>query len=491
MSGPNASPRSLLRNVVSQICGRLFLSVGRLGLALLIVHFGGAERYGEYALVISFITLFEWLVDFGQTDISVRDICQEPDREAAALRDLLAVKLAMGFSLAIVFPLLLAMLNYSREILLAGAVGACGLIFYSVLQVYRTLFRVHMMMERDVLAESLSLVVMLPLTWLACSMQAGLVPLVGAYALSRAVFLLLAIWLGRRELPADAIALRRASPPEMIALVRRAAPLGAAGLLVAVYDSLAIVALSKLADLSAVAQYAAATRFVYPVIVIVQSLNSAFYPPLAASWRAAPTRFALLQQSALTASVLVGGAMFAVIDAGAPFLMSLMGPQIGLAANVLRLMSWVVLARAVTTAMSPLIVIAGGQGKVLWITACAVVLQIVALIFLVPKYGLIGAVVALLAIEIALGVIPVCFIGQRVSGARPSYVPPGKLAACAIVAALAAGALPFAGELAAAIVAGLLYVGLALATKAILVGDVRDLIDGVVSGRPELPARSN
>jgi O-antigen/teichoic acid export membrane protein len=378
-------------------------------------------------------------------------------------------------------------LRYPPDIIAAGAIGALGLLFYAGVQVYRTVFRVRMTMDRDVLAESGGLLIMVPLTWAACHADAGLAVLVGCYTLSRVVFLVLAVWLGRRDLPAGALALARAARPDLIALARRAAPLGVAGLLVAVYDSLAVVALSKFADLHAVAQYAAATRYVYPVIIIVQSLNSAFYPPLAAAWRPAPSRFAELQQSALTLSVLVGGGMFVAIHAGAPFLMGLMGPEIGAAADVLRLMAWVVLARSVTTAMSPLIVIAGQQGKVLWITASAVLLQMVALFVLVPRFGLYGAVDAFLAIELALGVIPVSFIGQRVTGVRLRAGPPARLVACAIAAVAAVTVLPFAGSLAAAILAGLLYAVLALACGAVSITDIRGVLDTVLRRRRELP----
>ncbi len=476
-----------MRNAVSQIGGRLFLSIGRLGVALLIVRSTGAERYGEYALVISFVVLFEWLTDFGQTDISVRDICQEPARQAEALRDLLGLKLLMGVALTFLLPLTMAALRYPPHVIAAGAVGAAGLLCYGGVQMYRTVFRVGMKMDRDLLAESGGLVIMIPLTWAACRADAGLVVLIGCYTLSRVVFLILAVWFGRGDLPEGALALTRAAAPGMLALARRAAPLGIAGLLVAVYDSLALVMLSKFSDLHAVAQYSAATRYVYPVIIIVASLNSAFYPPLAAAWRPQPGRFAELQQSALTLSMLVGGGMFVVIHAGAPFLMGLMGPDIGAAADVLRLMAWVVLARSVTTTMSPLIIIAGHQAKMLWITASAVLLQLAALFVLVPRFGLFGAVGAYLAIEVALGLLPVTIIGQRVTGLRLRAGPPVKLIACAVAAVAVMWALPLANSLAAAILAGLLYAALVLVTGAVSISDIRGVLDTVLRRRRELP----
>ncbi len=487
MSGVNASAGSLLRNAVSQIGGRLFLSVSRLGVALLIVRSTGTDRYGEYALVINFLVLFEWLTDFGQTDIAVRDICQDPTRRTEVLRELLGLKLLMGSALTVLLPVMLVVLRYPPDIIAAGAIGGLGMVFYGCVQVYRTIFRVGMTMDRDVLAESGGLVVMVPLTWAACRADAELAVLVGCYMVSRIVFLILAVWFGRQDLPADTLAFARISRSELIALARRAAPLEIAGLLVAVYDSLAVVVLSKFADLHAVAQYSAATRYVYPVIIIVSSLNSAFYPPLAAAWRPTPKRFAELQQSALTLSVLVGGGAFVVIHAGAAFLMGLMGPEIGAAADVLRLMTWVVLARSVTTAMSPLIIIAGHQAKALWITVAALVLQMAAFFVVVPRFGLFGVVGAYLTIELVLGVVPISVIGQRVTGLRLRVGPPLKLLVCAAVTVWAVEAFPVLNSLAAAFLAGLLYGVLALLSGAISITDLRGVLDTILRRRRDLP----
>ncbi|MFO5011404.1 hypothetical protein RCK73_25795, partial [Salmonella enterica subsp. enterica serovar 1,4,[5],12:i:-] len=85
-----------------------------------------------------------------------------------------------------------------------------------------------------------------------------------------------------------------------------------------------------------------------------------------------------MQQTALTLSVGVAGVMFTGIHGASDFLMGLLGRDFVTAAPVLRLLAWVLLLRAVTTAMSPLIVIAGYQGRALWLTLGSVVMQVAA-----------------------------------------------------------------------------------------------------------------
>ncbi len=471
---------SLLKNAVSQIGGRLLLSLGRLGAALLIVHLLGTDRFGEYALVLNFVALFEWLCDFGQTDIAVRNICQMPVQERAELGALAWLKILHGVLFCLLLPVTLAAAGYSAPMIRAGVAGGVSLLFYAGVQVFRTNFKTRMCMERDILAELGGLVAMLPLTWWACRTGAEVDVLVGGYCVGRVVFFVLMLAFARGLARPD---WHRARWDQIWTLFRQSAPLGVTGLLVSVYDTLPAVALSKLADMHAVAEYAAATRFVYPVIIVVQALSSAFYPPLAMQWRISAAGCAALQQAALNVSILIGGGLFCGIFGGSAFLMGLMGPAIGAATPVLRVMALVVLARSITTAMSPLIVVAGRQGMGLVLTGLSVLLEIGALLVLVPRYGLMGAVGGYLGLELLLGVWPVSWLGQRAAGVRMRWGIPARLVTCALAAVSIASLLPTSGSLVGGILAGVFFLLLAVATGSLSVRQVRAIFTDIASSR--------
>ena len=137
--------------------------------------------------------------------------------------------------------------------------------------------------------------------------------------------------------------------------------------------------------------------------------------------------------------------------------MAIMGFHNGAGAVVLRLMACVMLARAITTTMSPLIIIAGRQGEALWLTALALASQFLGLILVLPTYGLIGASAALLAIELALSAAPVSCIGQRVTGARLNWKSPALICACAGASILFTELTPLTNGFAAAVLAATLY----------------------------------
>jgi O-antigen/teichoic acid export membrane protein len=155
--------------------------------------------------------------------------------------------------------------------------------------------------------------------------------------------------------------------------------------------------------------------------------------------------------------------------------MGLMGSSIGGAADILRILSWVVLARALTTAMSPMIVVAGRQGKSLWLTGASVLLEALAFWILIPRFGIKGAAVGYLFIELIVGVVPVSWIGQYVSKTTMAWTAPVKLILCAGGSVGICGMLPGAGSIWSGMLSVALYVPMTVLVGAISLRQLRSL----------------
>ncbi|BAV64973.1 lipopolysaccharide biosynthesis protein [Sphingobium cloacae] len=448
------SGASLFRNSAALVAGRIALSLLRMVAALCVARLAGAESFGAYALLLGIVALFEWLVDFGQTDIAVRDAARDPDRRDTLLAALSRAKRMQGLAGAAALPLILAVMGYDGPVILAGCAGSVAIGASALLQPARAALRLALRPDRDMAAELAGTAAMLPLLALASLMRAPLPVLIATFALARLAQAALAIhW---------APPCRAAAPASARHLARSALPLGVAGLLVVLYDALAPLLLAHLLDLKAVAIYAAAARFIFPILIAVQAINTAFFPVIAHGWRRDPAGMERTQQAALLLSVAVSAPLFAGIHGGADFLMSLMGGDFRSGAPLLRLMAWVLLARAVTTAMSPLIVVAGRQGRAMLLTLASLAAQVVALFVLVPRLGVIGAGVGYLLVELLLGSLAVSWMGQAVSGARIDWRPVAALLAAAALAVRLVDATPLAGSFPGGVAAGTLSLGFIL-----------------------------
>ena len=480
-AGRGAALRSLLLGSISQVAGRLLLSILRLGAAMLILRWLGAEQFGAYVLLLTVLALPEWLVDFGQTDIAVREISRTQSGTAvlAALRQL---RLVQSMVLAPLLPAVLWLGGYSGDILAAGALASASLPALALALVARARLRAGMHMGRDMLAELAGGVVLLPATAIACHASAGITGLMAAYLASRLAWLLAVTALARGvpPLPRD----NTATSP--IWLLREALPLGAIGLLVGLYDGLAPLVLGSLGDLGQVAVYGVVTRCALPALLVVQALGTAFFPLLAAAWPANRPLLATLQHMAFDAALLLAVGFACALAGAAEFIMALFSPGLADAAltgqaNVLRVMALVVVARTVSTAMVPLIVVAGRQSGAAWLTGVSLGAQLLGLFAMVPALGALGAALSCLIVEVLTSVLGIGWLAWRASGVAPAWDVPLRLLASGALAYAAVLLSPLSGSLAGGLVAGVAFLAFAVVSRAIAPHRLRSFAEALAS----------
>ncbi|MEM9422007.1 MAG: oligosaccharide flippase family protein, partial [Pseudomonadota bacterium] len=148
-------------NSIVLIGGRIILSAGRLLVVIILVRMSGTETFGGYALILSLVAFFDWLVDFGQTDIAVREIASDGNKRAAWLGALGRNKLIMGLLGGALVPILSILLGYSEEIIAGAFVGGFAVMLHALLQVPRTILKLEMRQDRDILGEVAGFVAML------------------------------------------------------------------------------------------------------------------------------------------------------------------------------------------------------------------------------------------------------------------------------------------------------------------------------------------
>lgn len=482
-TGPRNSGRAIATNAVYQVGGRLFASAARLLLAILLIRLAGVERYGEYALILSFLAVAEWIVDFGIVDIGVRDIARKPAGEQLLLRTVTILTSSQAVLAYACTVLALLALGYDGEVIAAGIIGGASLLVYTGVVVFRVLFRARMRISDDVSGEAAGALVLLAAVAVVSSDgQVAIQTLLGCYLTSRVAQAGVVGYLGRADFRLSTTRVSRAQVKRMIV---QAAPLGVGGLLFSLNDNMVAIVLSKYTGLDAVALYQYSLRFVLPIVMIVQSLNVAFFPVLSRCWQSDRARFRATQQVALETSVIVGAGLFCLVNAGAEFLLGIAGPELVQSETVFRLLSCIVLLQVLTLPITPMIVVAGGVYKVLWLTAALVLVQLASLLWLVPLYGTIGAVASYLGVKLVIGTVPVIAVGQRLTGVRLSWSMPARTIAAAAIA-LAVPELTFgSGSLWAAACSGFVYFLMLLATGVLSRNRARLVRASIARSSPE------
>ena len=475
MTAPPNLLRSVASNAVSLTGGRVLLALLRFVVALVIVQRAGLERFGEFALVLSFVLVAEWLSDFGLSDVAVRQIAADRQREEAIMGAFAVSKAVQSLFAAAALWGVVALLGYPGNVVRSALLAAGAVVLYSGVQVFRVQFRARMQMGRDVSAELVSAVAFLAAVWATTSAAASLEALTLCYVFSRAVNLVAAGLLAAER---PRFGFGRDFRLELRVLVAASVPLGLTGMLVSAYDAMDAIALSQWSTSGEVGVFTVAMRILMLAVVAEQALATAVFPMLAAQWNRDREAFLRAVQAVLDWGTVIGGALFCALYAGALGLGALAGQDPHAIASVLQLLSWAVLARVVVTLVSPMVVIAGRLKYTVWITGTVVAAKWIALTAMAPQ-GAIGAATAYLIAEVGVGLIPTVVLCQRAAGIRLNWMVPLKVLLSASAIAAATRLLGLEGTLLQGALATASYLALATVLGAVRMQPLRQLYASV------------
>jgi O-antigen/teichoic acid export membrane protein len=457
---------AVLKNTVAQVAGRGFITVCKYAAFIVLFRVLGVEAFGEYSLLLTLLVFGEILVDFGLNEVFVRELCQQPERRQRLLSLLSVARLLQALAAYATLAGLLFLLGYPWHMVQAGLIGGLQFLFLAGAQIYRALFKATLRMERDALAEILSSGLYAATVVAAAVRGASLETLLALLVVSRALYLLLAYLLGRRDFD---IARLTFDWPEVRAAYARALPFGLCllmGTLFTSQDMLLLYALDSRPEY-AVGIYSAAYRFVMPLVLINAALMGALYPILSSYWGNRMADLRVLYQQGLDCAAVLSGAVFCGVYTSAGFMMSLFGDKAEAGIPVLRLLAWSILVAGLGSMVGPMFVIAGRLWLALGLAILGVAVNATLNLFLIPLFSYTGAAAATLGTELFVFICGLSIV-QREIGYRVRWNGMLRTAAAAAVGVGAAAAAGWWDSLAGAVLAVAVF-----AAGAWLVGTVR------------------
>jgi len=461
--------RSGFRNAAAHFAGRNLISLARLVVASTIARVYGAEVFGQYSLLIVMLAIAEWLLDFGTSDIAVREINRSPERGVQLLRALAATKLIqIGVASAGLVTLVAAM-RYPAEMFQGALFGVGSLVFFAGTLVYHTLFKASLTIEREVVAEFVSVLLMIALVWTVVDRGATIPALMACHMVSRAAFFAVCYLLGRARF---SLSVRGVSWPDVRSGLRSASALGMIGLVVIVYESMDVLLLSTMASLTDVAYYSGAQRYISPFVVALTGIGSTLYPMAAAFWPHSMDEFQQSCQRATDMVFVIAGLAVCTIFAGAEFLMTLLGPGLASGATILRVLAALLFFKAITNTTGPVLYVLDAQNAALRMVIGALTLKAALIALLAPKFGSLGVAGSALIVDCASAGFTL-YLVRKGSGFRVNWSIPIKAVAITFVSAWSASLLFAPANPAAPAAAALLFTALILATGAVRISEIQ------------------
>lgn len=372
----------------------------RMGVGLVVgvwvARYLGPEQFGLYNYAIAFVSLFSAFATLGLDNIVVRDLVRDPTCRDEILGTTFALKLIGGLFTLLLTVGIISLLR-PNETLTHWLVGiiAVGMIFQAF-DAIDFWFQSQTQSKFTVYARStgflLITIVKLILIW----MQAPLIafaPISSAEIFIGAVGLIVAYQVNGYRFKAWQAQLQRAKQ-----LIKESWPLILSGLTVYIYSKIDQVMLgTMLSEQSELGFYAVAVKLseVFDFLPLV--INISLIPKLTEirhkDYKIYLEKFQIYFDTMLVLWLLVA----IPVSLLAPFIVNyLYGESYAKSAHILSIYIWAQFGSNLGVARSSFLLLEGKQMFSLYLSATGAFLNVLLNLFLIPKYGAIGATIATL-----------------------------------------------------------------------------------------------
>ncbi|MGH9418774.1 MAG: oligosaccharide flippase family protein, partial [Thermoanaerobaculia bacterium] len=328
-------------------------------------------------------------------EVFVREVNQDLQQRDRLSRIFLALKMIQAPAAALLLWTGLIAMRYPQTILHAGMVASLSLFFTAGVAFCRATFKSVLIMEREVIAEFVSVIAMVASIPFVAHYGWGLTGLMGAYALSRAVFLSGCLVLARKRI---VFSLRGLTSGDIRWGINSSLAIGVIGFVVVVYNAADLLILSRTANISDVAVYSAAQRFTMPLTMALNAIAVSIYPVLA--FLKSPDLFHKTCQRAVDTTLLLGCFALVFLWCGAEFCLSLLGRQLVYGADALRILAVVCVIKALPLVIGPVLFLVRAQRYALGYMVVGLLVKIAVMIPVTQRFGYMGAAVGSLAVEV-------------------------------------------------------------------------------------------
>jgi O-antigen/teichoic acid export membrane protein len=457
-AGPAAIRGSLMRTI-GYVAGVL-LSV--IAVPLLFSHLGRVN-YGRYVDVVALVTIVQGITDVGLGQIGVREyVTRVPQRERM-LRNLVGVRLALtsvGVLLATGFA---AVAGYGPAVVLGTVVAGVGMVITvaqgTILIPLVADLRLGWVSALDLLRQALTVV--------------GIVLLVLAGAslfpfLALAVPVALVVLLATLALVRRSVSLRPSfDRSEWTLLIRTVLPFAAAVAIGAIYLRLTVVMTSLLANKAQSGDYNLSFTVISVLITIPALTVGSTLPVLARAARDDRERLDYVLGRLLDVTMIVGVGLGLGLVLGAGFITHVLSAgKPGAATAVLQIQSVAVLTQFVVSGWQYGLLALHRHRSLLLVSAAGLAVSAILTLVLVPVLQARGAAIAFSAGEVAIALLSYLVLRLAKPDLRFSLRIPVRVMLAALIGAGAA-LIPGLTSLEAALIGGVVYIALLVASRAI------------------------
>lgn len=359
----------------------------------------GRELLGMYAFAMAIGALFAALVSLGTHTLLLRQLSRDPDQTAEATSALLGFQISLALALVLAVHLAARWLAAAPEVAWVITLVVSFHVFMRVVHLLGLGYKARQEMRPPAAVQVASRIAILLLGGLAMlwGASAGLtlasMPIAALLTLA-VTGLFVARRFGRLRLR-----LRR---DEIGDYLRRGLPFFYVVLLTTLYMRLGIIYLTLLGGEAEAGLFASAERLVVAAGMAQIMFSAALFPVIARLWEHQRERFAELVQRAARLILFLTLPVATLLALFAPDIVRMFyGDEFSDAAGVLAAAAWVLVIRGIAQLLATASMAADRQRLLVASKTVGLVVLTLLCVILVPPYGALGLVVAMLVSELS------------------------------------------------------------------------------------------
>lgn len=379
----------VFQNTVAQLAGRGLAILCSAAASVLLARYLGPQKLGEYGAIYAYLFLFSFISTFGLEPILTREVSVRRDQAAELFRT--GTLTALGFSIAgaVIATLAAPSFGYSGLLRWLIAVAAIDLLILPPLKLPSLIFQVDMRIWYAVIIGSVRQVLWVLAVVLLALRNGAFYEVIVARTLCGMAEYAVLLW-----------ALHKTSlikgepsfiPGEARQLLRNGLPVVLSTVAISVYQRIDQVMLHKMSGDLVLAPYVVAVQMTELFNALPVALMISLFPALSRSAQD-PARFDHYLRTSFRLLLLVAFAVCAlIIPVAGPLVRFFYGVRFAEAAPFLVVLIWSDVPIFFTVVMNNAIVARHLQNHLPFFAVLGAVSNVALNLFLIPKYGALGA----------------------------------------------------------------------------------------------------
>lgn len=407
------------KNTLIQIIGKVISTLlGLLAIAM-ITRYLSPDGFGRYTTITTFLAFFAVIADLGLTLVTAQMLSDSNNKESESLNNLFGLRLISAIFFISLAPIIVLFFPYDESIKVGVLITAAAYFFPALNQVLIGLFQKKLCMDRDVLAEVASRLVLILVVFLSLRFKLGLNGILIATVASAAINFLLHYLLAY-----SFITIR----PEFNwsiwkKIISKSWPLAITIILNLIYLRADTLILSIFKSNTEVGFYGAAYRVIDVLTTIPFMFAGIILPILTSAWLKNDKEYfkKVLQKSfdfmAIMAIPLVVGSQLLAN----PIMKFVAGNDFAASGNILKLLIIAVAAIFLGTIFSHAVIALDKQKKLIWFYVFTSVSSLIAYFIFIPKFSYYGASAITIYSEIVIAIFSAICV-YKYSRFRPNII---------------------------------------------------------------------